>query len=393
MDKIFCTKCKKTLDEGQFYTYKDKTKPNQCKKCQTMHIDNFNPETFMWLLKDMDVPYIADDWNVLRDRAYAKDPHKMTGMSVYGKYLSKMKLKQWMDYTFADSERLQAEKDNKMHGAQMSGQIKSADVIKEMYDNGEMSEAEFLTLSAEPEVHPPTDSPYPINNPGYEVMDIDIGNDLTLEDKMHLAMKWGKLYRPDEWVSLENLYHKMQNSFDIKGAAREDTLMKICKISLKMDQAIDCGNVDNFQKLSRVYDMLSKSAKFTEAQNKEDGKGFVNSVGELVALVEIEGGFIPRFDTEFSQDIVDKTIQDMNKYTYKLVTGDMGLSQQIEDYLKKMQLHQSIEDEEEELNDTISIEDIEKSVLEDADIEDYLEEIKFQRDADAAAELGEEDVT
>jgi 3-methyladenine DNA glycosylase Tag len=32
----------------------------------------------------------------------------MTGMSVFGKYLSKMKLKQWKDYGWADTERLKA---------------------------------------------------------------------------------------------------------------------------------------------------------------------------------------------------------------------------------------------------------------------------------------------
>ena len=40
------------------------------------------------------------------DKAFAKDPMKMNGMSVFGKYLSKMKLKQWKDYSWADTERL-----------------------------------------------------------------------------------------------------------------------------------------------------------------------------------------------------------------------------------------------------------------------------------------------
>ena len=45
-----------------------------CKKCLTMHIDNFNPDTFLWILQDMDLPYIPEEWNVLRDRAFAKNP-------------------------------------------------------------------------------------------------------------------------------------------------------------------------------------------------------------------------------------------------------------------------------------------------------------------------------
>ena len=57
----------------------------------------------------MDVPYVPEEWNVLRDKAYAKDPFGMNGMAVFGKYLSKMKLNQWKDKTWADTEALQAE--------------------------------------------------------------------------------------------------------------------------------------------------------------------------------------------------------------------------------------------------------------------------------------------
>jgi hypothetical protein len=57
----------------------------------------------------MDVPYVPEEWNVLRDKAMAKvndDPRKLNGMSVFGKYLSKMKLKQWKEYGWADTEKL-----------------------------------------------------------------------------------------------------------------------------------------------------------------------------------------------------------------------------------------------------------------------------------------------
>ena len=56
MASKLCTKCGKMMDENtQFYTYKNGDKTAMCKKCLTMHIDNFNPETFLWLLQDMDV--------------------------------------------------------------------------------------------------------------------------------------------------------------------------------------------------------------------------------------------------------------------------------------------------------------------------------------------------
>jgi hypothetical protein len=85
------------------------------------------------------------------------------------------------------------------------------------------------------------------------------------------------------------------NSFDIQDADSKNTLIFICKTYLKMNQAIDCGDVEGYQKLSRVYDALRKSAKFTAAQNKEEKADFIDSVGELVAYCEKNGGKIPRY--------------------------------------------------------------------------------------------------
>ena len=107
-----CQKCGKVMDEeAQFYLRKNGTRMDLCKKCLTMHINNYEPETFLWILKDMDLPYIPEEWNVLRDRAFENARQKgkaLDGMSVFGKYLSKMKLKQWKPYGWEDSEKLQA---------------------------------------------------------------------------------------------------------------------------------------------------------------------------------------------------------------------------------------------------------------------------------------------
>lgn len=379
------------MDEGNFYTYKDGNKVEQCKKCMTMHIDNYNPETFLWLLEKMDVPYVEQEWNVLRDRAAQKanqDHKTLTGMSIFGKYLSKMKLKQWNQYGWEDSEKLQADKDYKTQKAVESGQIHDQAALKEMFEAGEISEAEYLTLAAE---EPPVRAwtgPYPINNP-FPVVDIDIGADLTEEDMKYLAMKWGRLYRPDQWIALEKMWTEMQDSFDIQGAIREDQVLKICKTSLKMDEALDVGDVDTYQKLTRMYDVLTKAGRFTEAQNKDGGKGYIDSVGELVAMCEKEGGFIPRFITDTPQDKVDKTIQDINKYTYNLVTKDMGLAQQIEDALKKIEIQKEMESMEEELMS--EVDEAEHAFLEiaDEDYEEFYDEIAIQKEFDLKSESDE----
>jgi hypothetical protein len=70
------------------------------------------------------------------------------------------------------------------------------------------------------------------------------------------------------------------------------------------------GDIDGYQKMSKVYDTLMKSGKFTAAQNKAEAGEFVDSIGELVAVCEKEG-FIPRYYTGEPNDKVDETIKDM----------------------------------------------------------------------------------
>lgn len=245
-----CQKCGKSMDEANFYTYKDGTKTELCKKCLTMHIDNFNPETYLWLLEKMDVPYIPGEWNVLRDRAYAKDPNKMNGMSVFGKYLSKMKLKQWKQYGWEDTEKLRAQNEEKMKKLQEE-QKNQEEKLKKELEEGKISEAQYKTLVSTPTqnndfmAQPPTqpnigaNNFYNENNFISEEDLIDPAADLTEDDKIYLAMKWGRLYKPNEWVELERNYNDMINSFDIQDADSINTLILICKTNLKMNQAIN----------------------------------------------------------------------------------------------------------------------------------------------------------
>lgn len=395
MANCTCTKCGKSMDEGQFYTYKDGQKTEMCKKCLTMHIDNFEPDTFLWLLEKMDVPYIPEEWNVLRDRAYAKDPHKMNGMSVFGKYLSKMKLKQWKAFGWADGERLREQNAARAEQVREEQAAYEAE-IKQQYEDGKISEAQYKTLMstetqhAEEPMYGPApqmdNNPYNENNFMSEDELVDPASELTTEDKMYLAMKWGRLYKPNEWVELERKYTEMMNSFDIQDSDTTGTLILICKTYLKMNQAIDCGDVSGYNTLSRVYDTLRKSAKFTAAQNKETKNDYVDSVGELVALCEREG-FIPRFATDIPQDKVDVTLKDMNNYVRKLVTQDLGFGQQIEDSIKKLQIQKEMREQE----DDFDFDEDDVDGLKDKDYEEYFEEIQEQKQKDIKIMYGEED--
>ena len=394
-EQRFCSKCRKTMADTNFYTYKDGTKCELCKACLTMHINNFEPDTFLWLLEKFDVPYIPAEWNILRDRAYAKDPYKMNGMSVFGKYLSKMKLKQWKNFTWADTERLQAEAEEKakLYGQPQEIAEEKLAEMEEAYKNGEITEAQWMTYkeikAPKPEFQVvsgntvttagPSGSPYPVNDNPFEQIDVpDVGNDLTEEDKVYLAMKWGRLYSSSDWVYLEQKYNDFMNSFDIQGAARIDTLIQICKLSLKMNQALDTGDYDTYTKLSRAYDTLMKSAKFTEAQNKDGDSSEFDSVGAIVAFCEKEGGFIPEYKIEAPRDIIDTIIEDNKTYLQTLIHNDTNLSQQIEQFLKKKEIA------EEQKRDRQKAKEEGKDVVEisDKDYADFYAAVQADKDQD-----------
>ena len=390
MANKLCQKCGKMLDEDtQFYTYKNGEKTEMCKKCLTMHIDNWDPSTYLWLLEKMDVPYVPVEWDVLRDRAFAKNPN-LNGMSVFGKYLSKMKLKQWQNYGWADSEKLQALNEEKRSAQEAERAAFDAE-IKEKFDAGEISEAEYKTMVSaqtqhEEYMNAPIAQPNSTMDRCYDENTSIINNQLdgsvaqlTEDDKIYLAMKWGALYKPQEWIELEKSYTDMTNSFDIQDADTINTLILICKTNLKMNQALDCGDIEGFQKLSKVSESLRKSAKFTAAQNKEEKNDYVDCVGELVAMCEREG-YIPRYETDVPQDKVDLTLKDMKDYLYKLVTQDLGFGQQIEDALKKIQIQKEMS--ENEVADPMADEEAIQG-LKDAEIAEYYNSIEEQKSLDA----------
>ena len=418
--KCICQKCGKKTGSINFYTYKDGRKCEKCKSCLTMHVDNFNPETFIWILKKFDVPYIPEQWNALRDRAFAKNPYKMNGLSVIGKYLAKMRLNQWKDYGYADTERLMAEHEEEMARREQlkkEQREKYEAELKVKLSENKISQAQYDTListetrnkeiaaatswgnaitginAATAGGKPPSTyeqalqySKNPFQQQGFISQDqlIDPGADLTKEDKIYLALKWGRLYRPSQWITLEQLYNQFMNSFDIQGAARIDTLKMICKTSLKMNQAIDCGDIDSYQKLSRVYDAMMKSAKFTEAQNKGKDSDAIDSASAIVDFVEAHSGQIPRYECNQPQDIVDKIILDLKEYNRSLIYEDKSLAQEIQKYLQQKRISEQMKKDRQEAREK-GLDDIE---LKDEDYVAHKEALQAMRQHDT--ELDEE---
>ena len=387
-EQYYCKKCNRTMGADQFYGSNNLEKyPNgkldTCKKCITMHVDNFNPDTYMWILQECDVPYVPDEWHKLLEK-YAYNRDKLTGMTILGRYLSKMKLKQHKDYRWKDTAFLQEMADTKKEQAMKRQGYDAQEIALQLEKDRQYLPEDGV--AKEPVYAETPSAPYPVEDYFAEQCEgEELNIDLTDEDKTYLRLKWGKTYKPEEWVKLEQLYEEMMQSYDIQGAGHIDTLKLICKTSLKANQLIDMGDIEGFQKMSKVYDSLMKSGNFTAAQNKSESGEFVDSIGELIELCE-KDGYIERYYVESPNDKVDLTIQDMQRYTRTLIEEETNISTMVEKALRE----NAKEDEEDAKNNEsdiideadLSIEDLEKTLKDEdyTDFEDFKDELA-QEDA------------
>lgn len=391
----FCEKCKKAKPEKDFYgsnnlvKYPNGGKLTKCKQCVSMHVDNWNPDTYMWILEECDVPYIPSEWVALLQK-YAKDPSKVSGSTILGRYLAKMKLKQYKDYRWGDTEFLQELANQKIEATmKQTGQYSASEIAQAI------EESHQLDIPERPvELTPPPSQER--TTLFFEEEEENIADGLTPEDITYLKIKWGRTYKPDEWLQLEKLYTDMMESYDIQTAGHIDTLKFICKTSLKANQLLDLGDVDGAQKMLKMYDSMMKSGKFTEAQNKAEKGEAIDSISELVAMCEKEG-FIPRFYTEGPQDKVDRVLQDLQTYTKTLVVEEMGLGAMIEKAAKQMQedlqrkeSNDGAEDDEEAMEDELFAEE-EVSSVNPSDMYDLFEAEDEYAEADRLALFGEGD--
>lgn len=390
-EKIFCEKCRRTMGAKEFYSsnnlekYPD-GKIHTCKKCLTMHVDNWDPDTYLWILQECDVPYIPDQWN-RKLAQYGQDRSKVTGLTILGRYLSSMKIRQYKDYRWKDSEYLQQVADKRTTEAMKRQGFTAAEIDQVLQQDrinipkGELTEPVY---AAEPV------SQGTMASPAEDYFDRDseeesIVGELTDEDRRFLRLKWGKAYRPEEWIKLEQLYQEMTQSYDIQGAGHEDVLKLVCKASLKTNQLLDIGDVDGAQKMSKMYDMLMKSGRFTAAQNKSDNGEFLDSLSEFVAMCEKEG-FIPRFYVDGPKDRVDETVADLKGYTHSLVVEEQNLGNLIENAVKQMAIEEAKE-EDEDTEEELTLEEIDS--LKDEDFEEFGEfvEDEVEEDAELMAQL------
>ena len=153
----------------------------------------------------------------------------MSGTAVMGKYLSKMHLTQFKQFTWADSEKI-LEQLKEIAETRKEAQKQFEKELKEQLAKGEISEAQYKTyISTETqheedlqaEIGDTVGAKNAFNEDNFisEEELFNYQDELTQEDKIMLATKWGRLYQPHEWVFLEQHYREMEQGFEIGRAS------------------------------------------------------------------------------------------------------------------------------------------------------------------------------
>jgi hypothetical protein len=195
---------------------------------------------------------------------------------------------------------------------------------------------------------------------------------------------------------MEDMYTRYASEYELN-VDREETLKQICKLALKMDQALDLGDASTYKSLQTSYDSLRKSAKFTEAQNKEEQTRYLDSIGELVRLCEKKGGIIPQIPCpdDYPEDKIDFCIKDMKQYNYNLVTKELGLGNLIESYIEKLEQAEKDKEQQDLMMDTsfvLSAEDEEKEAVTDQEAEDFYQYLENELEEEALKLAAEGDM-
>jgi hypothetical protein len=134
---------------------------------------------------------------------------------------------------------------------------------------------------------------------------------------------WGKNHSEEEFMKLEDFYHKMKSANKIETPQDESYLRKLAVISMKLDEELEKGNYGQAKSLGDLFSKYMADSQF-RAMDKTDADktGGIRSFGMIYAEVE-KDDFIPPWEyyrklKGITQDTVDKTIMHIENFTLKL---------------------------------------------------------------------------
>lgn len=374
INDILCSKCKESYEFNSPYlikhlfNYKNPEESNSyysiCKKCLIKSIKNwFDYNNILKAFEDINVPYIEKLWHesisltntrLLQSKNNVSaalpvsiynddniDDNFIILSTIFDEYFKKAKQKINNQYFFNKGvyDSIQYTKEERAVVEKIIN-----DSIKKLELQKKAEEEDKIALLDED-----LKGQF-LDDFGYFKVDM-----LSDNDYIYLSRKWGLKYNNYELIKLEEYWIKTYQSFEITTSTHQDLLLKIAKISLEIDNSIEKNEWDKVDQLSKLLEKLMTSANFTpKSKVNTVNRNFVSSVSELVAYIEDQDGFIPKFDYKLPKDLIDATIDNLNNYTKNLVRGEVDLENAVESALTKMEIDQAREEDNEVVDESFN---------------------------------------
>ena len=159
------------------------------------------------------------------------------------------------------------------------------------------------------------------------------------EQKLNqLRVKWGEEYSDANILYMEDLFQGILQTQNVNGKLQTDDAIKLCKISLLLNQKIRDG--EDFDKVLKSYDTLRKSADFTP-KNIKNACDF-DSVGELFAYCEKKGWENAYYDNT-PRDTVDLVMKDVQNWLRNLYKNETGIAEDVERRINSLKIADDME--------------------------------------------------
>jgi hypothetical protein len=153
-----------------------------------------------------------------------------------------------------------------------------------------------------------------------------------------LREKWGEEYADSEILYMEDLFQGILQTQNVNGKLQTDDAIKLCKISLLLNQKIRDG--EDFDKILKSYDTLRKSADFTP-KNIKNACDF-DSVGELFLYCEKKGWENAYYDNT-PRDTVDLVMKDVQSWLRNLYKNETGIAEDVERRINSLKIADEME--------------------------------------------------
>lgn len=133
---------------------------------------------------------------------------------------------------------------------------------------------------------------------------------ITLDND--LRIKWSRHddgYSNDEMLELELYFRNMKYDYEIDTTAKESMLEELSVLNIEKKRLLNSKDYSNYKHVANVFKTTMADAGFRPVDKKDNlEKTGIDSLGEIVAQIERDNGFIPPHRVDYEPDDIDKML-------------------------------------------------------------------------------------